>query len=117
MFANLTANETPRSAFLRVFGAVAIALALLLNMASGAHAQGSAPCTTRTRMVEQLGGRYAETPVAMGLASNGGLVELFTSSDGATWTVIVTIPGGQSCIVAAGELWQDRRQVAQGPEV
>lgn len=117
MFANLTANETPRSAFLRVFGAVAIALALLLNMATGAHAQASAPCTTRTSMIEQLGRRYAEAPIAMGLASNGGLVELFTSTDGTTWTVVVTTSRGQSCILAAGESWQDRRQIAQGPEV
>ncbi|MHA1600404.1 MAG: hypothetical protein ACTSW2_06235 [Alphaproteobacteria bacterium] len=117
MFTNLTANETPRSAFLRVFGAVALALALLLDMASGAHAQASAPCTTRIRMVEQLGSRFAEAPIAMGLASNGGLVELFASTDGTTWTVVVTNPRGLSCILAAGELWQDRRQVAQGPAV
>ena len=117
MFANLTANETPRLAFLRVFGAVAIALALLLDLASEAHAQAPTPCTTRTRMVEHLGSRYAEAPIALGLANNGGLVELFASTDGTTWTVVVTSPRGLSCILAAGESWQDRRQVAQGPEV
>jgi len=117
MFANLTAKETPRSAFLRVFGALAIALALLLDIASEANAQAPAPCTTRTRMIEKLGSRYAETPIAMGLASNGGLVELLASTDGTTWTVIVTNPSGLSCILAAGESWQDRRQIAQGPEV
>ncbi len=117
MFANITANETPKSAILRVFGAVVLALAVLLGMASRGNAQAPAPCTTRAHMIEQLGSRYAETQIAMGLASNGALLELFASGDGTTWTVVVTAPGGQSCILAAGESWRDRRQVAQGPEV
>lgn len=117
MFANLTAKETSVSAVMRVIGAVAIALAILVELTAVAHAQAPAACTTRARMIEQLASRYAEAPVAVGLASGGGLVEVFAAADGATWTVIVTNPRGQSCIVAAGESWQDRRQVAQGPEV
>ena len=41
----------------------------------------------------------------MGLASNGGVVELFTASDGATWTLVLTMPNGLSRLVAAGESW------------
>ncbi len=59
----------------------------------------------RHEIVDKLGGQYAEAPVAMGLASNGGVIELFTSADGATWTLVLTMPDGLSRIVAAGEGW------------
>jgi hypothetical protein len=35
-----------------------------------------------------------------------------------TWSILVTSPNGVSCIVAAGESWQDKARdpVALGPE-
>ena len=43
-------------------------------------------------------------PVAMGLVSDGNVLEVATSSSG-SWTIVVTLPTGLSCAVAAGEKW------------
>ena len=68
-------------------------------------AQG-APCTDRTAVLKQLAGQYSEAPVAMGLANNGGVIELLNSHDRTTWTLIITMPDGMTCPVAAGQSWE-----------
>jgi len=35
------------------------------------------------------------------------LVEVLTSDNGSTWTIIVSQPNGTNCLVAAGREWQD----------
>ncbi len=59
----------------------------------------------RSEAVDRLAGQYSEAPVAMGLSSTGGVIELFTSADGATWTLVLTMPSGLSRLVAHGEGW------------
>ena len=56
-------------------------------------------------LVTELGSRYAERRAAVALTSVGQMVEVFASTDG-TWTLVLTAPGGPSCIAAAGENWQ-----------
>lgn len=64
-------------------------------------------CDSRETVLAFLSDRYAEAPVAMGVARNGGLVEVLTSgADGATFTIIVTTPDGRTCMVAAGDSWE-----------
>jgi hypothetical protein len=41
----------------------------------------------------------------MGMSTNGGLVELYTSENG-TWTLMLSQPDGVSCLIAAGENWE-----------
>ena len=42
----------------------------------------------------------------MGLSNNGGVVEILTSPEGDTWTIIITMPNGLSFLIAAGENWE-----------
>ncbi len=66
------------------------------------------PCTQdRKAVIRQLGTQYREKPVAMGLANNGGVIELLHSKDRTTWTLIITMPDGVTCPVAAGESWEN----------
>ncbi len=60
---------------------------------------------SRDEIVAQLGTRYKETPVAGGIASNGNVLEVFSSADGLSWTIIVTRPDGMSSVIAEGEGW------------
>ena len=53
-----------------------------------------------------LANKYKEAPVAVGVTNTGGLVEVYSTGDGNTWTIIVTTPQGMSCLVAAGEGWR-----------
>ena len=62
-------------------------------------------CGERTKMMTQLGERFAESPVAMGLTSAGAVLEVLTSTTG-SWTFLVTYPTGQTCMVASGKSWE-----------
>jgi len=63
-------------------------------------------CLPRDAWVERLKDRFGEEPVAHGLALDGRLMELFTTPDGATWTLVITGPNGISCGFASGENWR-----------
>jgi len=63
-------------------------------------------CGKRDKMLGDLASTYQEKPMAIGLSQDGSLVELLTTSDGSTWTILVTLPNGTSCIATAGQDWQ-----------
>lgn len=72
-------------------------------------------CPPTETLIAGLVGKYAEQPVALGMAENGtALVHLFKSKDGATWTVIVSYPNGHSCMIAAGEDWREYEAEPEG---
>ncbi len=111
-------RESPKAALLRVFGAVGVALGLLLGVAASASAQSPAPasCATHAEVAKRLDSRYAEAPVGMGLASNGGVIEVFSARDGATWTLVITMPNGTSCALVAGQAWETMPTIVLGPQ-
>lgn len=59
----------------------------------------------RAEILKILGENYAEVPVEIGLTRAGEVIELFTSRDGSTWSLVVTSPDGLSRVVASGENW------------
>ena len=63
-------------------------------------------CGDRAKIIERLQSKYGEERNGAGLASNNGIVEVFSSAETGTWTIIVTMPSGRSCLVAAGEGWE-----------
>lgn len=68
--------------------------------------QAQAVCGERGEVASKLEKGHSETPVSMGLASNGAVIEVFASDKG-TFTIIMTLPTGMSCLMAAGEDWQE----------
>ena len=72
----------------------------------------------RKVVLELLAKKYSEAPVAVGVANNGGLVEILSTTDGGTWSIIITSPKGLSCLVAAGEGWRvfEQDPYAHDPE-
>lgn len=87
----------------QVLRTIAAAFALLLA-AQAANAQQA--CTARDEAVVQLEKRFDEQVAGRGLAANGKrMLELFVSETG-SWTVLVSDPGGRSCLLASGEGWQ-----------
>ena len=71
-------------------------------------------CTDRARALSHLSKTYQEQPIAKGLASSGGVVELLTNDKGASWSINVTLPTGVTCLVAEGESWGALQPVASG---
>ena len=76
-----------------------------------ATAGGSPLCASRPEILKQLSDRFKEAPVALGLSKNGSVVEVLTSDDGETSTIMVSQPNGPSCLVAAGEGWEELKRV------
>jgi hypothetical protein len=77
----------------------------LLVASSAAPAAAQLACSERTAIVETLAARYNESHAGYGLANDGKVLELFVSREGG-WTLVLSLPEGPSCIVAAGEAWQ-----------
>lgn len=90
-----------------------LALAILL-FAQGAGAQG--PCDRREKVLSLLAQRYHEAPVALGVTSEGSLLEVLADAKGSTWTIIVTSPQGLSCLILSGEGWRPLVLAAEDPE-
>ncbi len=91
--------------------AASFAAAALLGPV-GAHAQTQSQtllCDQRASVIGRLAEEYREAPVAIGVTSTGGMVEILTTGDGGTWTIIVSNPNGTSCLIAAGEGWRTLR--------
>jgi len=71
-------------------------------------------CNKRSEVMKNLSANYREAPTALGMASNGGVLEVMTSRDGKTWTVLLTKPDGTSCLVAMGNSWETVKYIAAG---
>lgn len=63
-------------------------------------------CNSIVEMAKQLDADYGEVPVAIGVQTDGRLLEIYASEASGTWTVIVIRPNGTGCMVAAGRGWE-----------
>ena len=82
-----------------------ITYGLLVASTAVASPAYAAYCATRDTVVERLQSRYSEQLTAAGLqnsSSDQTVVEVWSSPDSGTFTVLVTRADGQSCVVAAG---------------
>ena len=84
---------------------VIIGLVSALTLLAASPATAQAVCGPHGDVVKKLEGDFKEARAGLGLAGNGGLVELFVSEKGG-WSVLVTRPNGVTCLVAAGENWE-----------
>lgn len=80
------------------------ALVMLAAIAAPARAQRAA-CAERAMVVERLADRYGETLRSMGLRGSS-VVEVYSSDETGTWTILITAPNGWACVLAAGQMWE-----------
>jgi len=85
---------------------ITLGLSLISSPVGVADEPVKSSCESREAVLEFLSSRYSEAPVAMGVSKDGGLVEILTSGPQATFTIIVTMPNGVTCMVAAGDGWE-----------
>lgn len=75
--------------------------------ASGvAHALSPDQCAPTRAIVAELNGKYLETKRGGGTVLNRALVDLFVSDTKNTWTIVVTDTQGMTCVLAAGQDWE-----------
>ena len=73
-------------------------------------------CAPRDALLEELESAYGEVPAGLGVIHDGALLEIVMTPDGATWSMVLTSPGGISCLVATGEGWRWRGPRQEEPE-
>jgi hypothetical protein len=93
----------------------AVAAAGLLATATGARADdaGSA-CAAHADVVRKLADRFGEIRTSIGLHKDDAVVEVFSSAATGTWTIVVTGADGMSCLLAAGQRWEQFPTAAAG---
>ncbi len=74
-------------------------------VAAAAPAAAQMACGDRSKMIGYLDRDYQESRSGLGLASNGAVLELYTAKTG-TWTMLITKPGGNTCVIGNGESWE-----------
>ena len=79
--------------------------ALLLQSPVPGKAQ-SPSCGSREGILKQLARTHAESPLNIGVTDEGGLLEVLTGPTG-TWSMIISFPGGETCLVAQGDDWRN----------
>ena len=72
-----------------------------------AQVQGQQQCGPHDQVVKVLSAKYQESQRALGLINEKAMVEVYISSRG-TWTMVVTDEAGISCVLAAGEAWDEQ---------
>ncbi|MFY0666059.1 MAG: hypothetical protein JXQ97_15655 [Natronospirillum sp.] len=81
--------------------AAAVAISGSLLMSTGVQA---AECADRTQVVERLKNEFNETLTSVSEIRNNAVLEVFSSYNNETWTVMLTLPArGLSCMVATGK--------------
>ena len=81
------------------------AAALLIAAPSASLGQVAA-CDERGSVLAHLASKYGETRIAWGVANGGQLVEVLSSGEEGTWSVIITGRDGVVCLIAAGRDWR-----------
>ncbi|SCZ38593.1 hypothetical protein [Afifella marina] len=90
-----------------VLAAAAAAAAALSTSAMATSPMLSVPkCAEHDDMVRILAKEYKEAPKALGLVGGQRVMQVFVSKQG-TWTIVVTRTSGDTCIVAAGQNWEE----------
>lgn len=83
---------------------------------SAARAQPRmAVCGEGHEMRDGLRTAHNEFLVGEGLTVSGAVVELFTARNGETWSLLLTVPGGVTCLIGAGSEWQHLEQPKPQP--
>ncbi len=82
---------------------------LLLVASSSVAAQGR-NCGDREDMLRGLEKKYGEVVKHVAITGPGALAEWTVAPDG-SWSMLVTIPNGQTCMMAEGYGWEDKSKV------
>ena len=88
-----------------------------LCLSHNADAQSAGIVVDREAVAKELSEKHREKTVGMGLADNGGVLELFTSEGGETWTVLLTMPNGASFVVGTGKAWAGKPVTTKGMQI
>ncbi len=88
---------------MRTLSAVLLTAAMLAPVSS--HAQNN-NCADRAVVTDRLTKNYGETFAGGGLRNSDSIFEVWKSDESGTWTILMTMPNGLACVMAAGTDWR-----------
>ena len=94
-------NQMMKTLFKMTMGLGAMALA-----AQDVSAATNRNCAPRPLVLERLATAYGETRQSIGLGTNNAVIEMFASAETGSWTITVTKPDGETCLVASGRSYE-----------
>lgn len=95
--------------------ALSLGIGAMILATQHAFAQTSRNCAPRELVLERLADKYGETRQSIGLAPDGGLVEVFASVQTGTWTITITLPTGVTCLVVSGQSFETLAEMPAAP--
>ncbi|MGH6960810.1 MAG: hypothetical protein ACREE7_10020 [Dongiaceae bacterium] len=84
------------------------------SLSPGAAALAQTICGRHSDILAEFAETYSEVPGAVGLTDRGALIDVLVSPSG-SWTMLLTTPGGPSCVIGTGQAWQVRQAAAPEP--
>ena len=75
-------------------------------------ANATPTCAPRDIIINKLETGYNEALVGGGLSGSRQLLEVWSSPDSGSFTILLTQANGTSCILAAGQNWHGEQPVA-----
>ncbi len=100
-----------------VIGSVVIAVSLLLSTTLKSRPASAQPvCGEHIDILNNLEKFHSETPQAIGLSTDGKVIEILVSPSG-SWSILVNYPDRRTCLVATGDDWETLPVVPTGPSV
>jgi hypothetical protein len=110
-----TARGAGRGRVAQLLGSLTLAaFALAGGALFSPPAEAARLCGDRDQILKRLAQRHDETPQALGLSSDGGVLEVLVSPSGG-WTILVTYPKRPTCVVAVGHAWQSLQLAGGDP--
>ncbi len=84
---------------------LSVAAACVIGLLS-TPAVAQTQCLERSELVEMLKTQFNEVLSDYALTTQGDIVEIFKSAGGGTWTMVITLRSGVSCVLRAGRFWK-----------
>ncbi len=82
---------------------LALAFWVVVPLLITSVANGQMLCVDRTEMLNRLASQYDEELIEVKMIEEHGLLEVLRSPRSGTWTLLLTKPGGITCVLATGE--------------
>jgi hypothetical protein len=87
------------------FAGITVLLLALLGTPASQAAEAAQLCGERSEILKRLEQAHAETPQALGLTTDGAVIEVLVSPKGG-WTILATYPKRPTCVIAVGKAWE-----------
>jgi hypothetical protein len=108
-------KDSPVNSPVWLKGAITAAILTIAPVVLAPPASAGPPCGRHNELIKTLAERFSERRGGVGLTPEGKMIEIFISEQG-TWTILMSMPTGLSCMVAAGSDWQGKNLML-GPEI